>query len=539
MELFGPYQLLEKLGEGGMGSADLARPVVTAIGLPDLLVVKRLHPHLGASETQVKRFQHEAELAVHVDSPHVAKVYDAGISGTTLYIAMEYVAGSSGQDLITEMHSRARPIPIGVAVELACQVLTGLEAIHGAIDSGFRPLEAVHRDLSPKNYMIGIDGVVRIIDLGLGKSKARDWQTAQGRVMGTPGYMAPEQAQGLPADRRADLYAAGVILYELLTLTRYIPVGPVFGMLKATVERTFVPPSSIREDLPPAIDPILYAALDPDPAHRPASAKELQAALEAAHPRAGAAALRSFAEALLGSAWDLRSAKVRDLISTPRLDLGPESVEATRVIARRVPPAIRRARERLEEAAAAPTAALPTTVSLTVDRRSARRHLTWWSVAVAVVLAILTSLAIDGLGRRRKAEGSMSLEITFAPDAAIVSDVDRPPPAGASPQALLPRHEPPPPAPPSRAPLSKAPPSKAPAEPPPPASPASPEPTIEGLAARIEALARRNPNDEDVAKLTADIGWERKYPEMTDQKRKNLRRIDGDLRRLETELGSR
>jgi serine/threonine protein kinase len=157
-------------------------------------------------------------------------------------------------------------------LHFAAGLLRGLAAIHGA--------GVVHRDLSPNNVIVGRDGQLHLIDLGLGRSVVRQVdQTTIGRVLGTPGYMAPEQVAGLPVDHRADLYVAGVLLYELACLEPLVTRGSVPEMLEASQDPHFVPPSAIRPELGPRFDQVIERALSPDPDERHASAAELQSAL--------------------------------------------------------------------------------------------------------------------------------------------------------------------------------------------------------------------------------------------------------------------
>ncbi|MCK6551909.1 serine/threonine protein kinase, partial [Myxococcota bacterium] len=273
MERFGPYQLLKQLGEGGMGAAYLARPVDRRSGIPPLVVVKRMMPELGQRAESVLRFRHEAELATHIDSPHVAAVYDAGQVGDTLFIAMEYVRGWPLSRVMRSFDERGLSMSLPSAVDVVADALAGLAALHEARDATGQHLAAVHRDVSPKNLMIGEDGRTRLIDLGIGKSTRQAWKTRTGAIVGTPGYLAPEQAGGNgPIDHRADLFAIGVVLWELLSGDAYIARDSVVKMLVATVMSSYRPLAPMRTDVPRALDALLARVLSIDPARRPGSA---------------------------------------------------------------------------------------------------------------------------------------------------------------------------------------------------------------------------------------------------------------------------
>ena len=333
---FGPYVLLECLGQGAAGSADLARPVDLDRGVPTPVVIKRMHPRLAERDEFVRRFRHEAEIAVYLDSPHVVRVFDAGAVGEELYIALEYVAGWPGSRLLGTV-SAAEPLPTSVALELSLQILAGLEALHGARDREGRPLEVVHRDLSPKNVMLGEDGRLVLIDLGLGKSRVQDWKTVAGRVMGSPGYMAPEQIAAMEATARADLYAAAVMIWELFTGERYIPPGPAVGMLQHALQKPYQPPSALRIGLPRAVDALLARGMSSDPEGRPASAAAFAAELASVLPhRPGRAAVATRLRQVFGAEGLERQRRVEALIAASvDLEEAEPELEKTQVWAAR------------------------------------------------------------------------------------------------------------------------------------------------------------------------------------------------------------
>lgn len=321
-----------------MGDAHLARPLDPRAGLPPLVVVKRMHAELGLRSEYVQRFRHEAELATHVESPHVAAVYDAGQVGHTLYIAMEYVRGWPLSRVMASLEDRGATMSVASAVDVVCDALRGLGALHDARDASGRHLAAVHRDVSPKNLMVGEDGRTRVIDLGIGKSTRQDWKTRTGAIIGTPGYLAPEQAGGVGAiDHRADLFAIGVVLWELLSGEPYIARDSVVRMLLATVTTRYRPLASRRPDVPEGLDRVLARALSIDPVGRHDSAAELLNELRAAAPRAPK---RASAVTIVGEmAWselDAIRTEVAALEATPLPEQEPtEPLEPTEIFARR------------------------------------------------------------------------------------------------------------------------------------------------------------------------------------------------------------
>ena len=276
---FGPFLLLKSLGSGATGDVFLARPLDRERGWPTHLVVKRMHSTMTAQPEQQARFHHEARLGQALDTPHVPRVHAVDDAEGTPYIAMDFVPGWTLARIMKT--GQPRHASSGSLVDIVRDVLTGLIALHEAVDPRTgRPLGALHRDLAPKNLMLGEDGVTRIIDFGLGKSTVQDWQTSTGVIMGTPGYMAPEQVIASEMDVRADLYAVGVVLWELLGGEPYIGRGPVHKMLREQLQMDFRPLPDRRTDAFGDYAPVLMGALAADAAERFGTARAFLAALE-------------------------------------------------------------------------------------------------------------------------------------------------------------------------------------------------------------------------------------------------------------------
>jgi serine/threonine protein kinase len=289
---FGPYVLLSERGRGGMGSVFLARPVVR----PEhparaRVIVKLLHPSLLDDAESLQRFRHEAMIAVSVSSPEVVQVFDVGRVGDVPYIAMEYIAGWSALEVVRAALDATWPLPAPLVVAWLCDALAGLEALHTAVHpTTAEPLGVVHRDISPKNLLIDEDLQLRVIDFGLGTSNVQDWATRADVLLGTPGYIAPEQVEGRRVDQRTDLYALGVVAFELLTLTHYVPRGDRSAMFQHILSPRRR--SLGRADVPPALERVIFRALSVAPDARPDSARELrELLLPFAAPQRDAAAL--------------------------------------------------------------------------------------------------------------------------------------------------------------------------------------------------------------------------------------------------------
>lgn len=270
--VFGAYELVEALGSGGSGTAYLAVHSES----DELVVVKCLHERLGGTDAFIRRFRHEAVLAVEIDSPHVAACYDVGTLDGVPYIVMEYLDGWSVSKTLDVHRKAKRHLTVETALGLTLDLLNGLDDLHGAVNRRTNEtLGFVHRDIKPGNLMVEPSGRLRIIDLGLGKSTLQDWKTRTGAVMGSPGYMAPEQVLANEVDHRADLYAAAVVAFELLTLERLVARGSPAEMLQRCASPDFRPPSSLRPEVPRALDDVLARALSFDPDERYQSAGQL------------------------------------------------------------------------------------------------------------------------------------------------------------------------------------------------------------------------------------------------------------------------
>ena len=283
--LFGRYILLKRLGQGAMGDVHLARPVRHRRGIPSVVVVKRLRGELVNKRAFEARFRHEATIAVSVDSPHVATVYDVGSVGDALYIVMEHVAGWPLSEVLDAVLQSGHHASIASVVDLTAGALRGLVSLHTAKDPRTeRPLGIVHRDVSPKNLMVDDNGRPCLIDLGLGRSNIQDWKTRTGAVLGSIGYMPPEQARGERVDQRADVYSMGAVTYELLALRNYIRRGPMAQMMASAVDPHYVEPSRFRSDIPPGLDDVIRVALAREPADRYPSAQAFLRALQSIVP---------------------------------------------------------------------------------------------------------------------------------------------------------------------------------------------------------------------------------------------------------------
>jgi len=265
---FGSYQLLAKLATGGMAEIYLARPTTSQSGSKDLMVLKRILPHLAEDEHFVTMFRDEADLASKLVHKNVCNVLSFGQFGGTWFIAMEYLHGVPLSRMMTKLSKAGKMLDYRVVAGIICQALEGLHSAHEARDGGGALLGVVHRDVSPPNIMVTSDGTVKILDFGIAKARGANSRTRTGTVKGKNAYMSPEQILGKPLDRRSDIFALGVVMYEMLAIKRLFHRDSDFLTFKAITEEPIPDIRDRRPDLPPGMRAALVQAMARDPAGR-------------------------------------------------------------------------------------------------------------------------------------------------------------------------------------------------------------------------------------------------------------------------------
>jgi serine/threonine protein kinase len=285
----GNYEPLIELASGGMATVYVARQVGAA-GFERLVVVKRVHRHHLGNKDFVDMLRDEARVASMVRHPNVVPVIDVvetergsnvGMPGE-LFLVMEYVESTALSTLLKTAAQQGERIPPAVAVRVIADTLAGLHAAHEATDMRGETLHVVHRDVSPQNVLVAVDGASRLIDFGVAKAAHRLTETRSGSLKGKLAYMSPEQAMGLPIDRRVDIFAAGVALHEALTGRRLFQGENDFDTMRRIAEAPVPDPSSLVLSLPRALDPVVQRALERDPSERFQTAAEFLEALERA-----------------------------------------------------------------------------------------------------------------------------------------------------------------------------------------------------------------------------------------------------------------
>jgi hypothetical protein len=280
-EVFGKYYLVDRVATGGMAEVFKAKTFAHG-GFESLFVIKRILPALGADPEFVDMFVEEAKVSVVLQHPNVVRVFDFGKEGEHFYIAMEHVAGKDLRRVMRAAHRRREAFPARFAAYVAAEACKGLHHAHTRASEDGRPMNIVHRDVSPSNLLISYDGGVKVVDFGIAKVERETEVTDAGVIKGKYEYMSPEQAIGGEVDRRSDIFSLGVCLFEMLTGVRAFKGESDAETLKRIREVQLAPPIELDPNIPRSLDAVVRKAVARDPAERFQSAREMGEALRRA-----------------------------------------------------------------------------------------------------------------------------------------------------------------------------------------------------------------------------------------------------------------
>lgn len=317
---YGRYILLDRLGKGGMAEVFRAL-VVGPEQFQSVVVVKRILPHLCANTAFVRMFIDEARLCGRLSHPNIIRVHDFGQQDGQHFIAMEYLQGRNLTAVIRRLVERREFIVPAMAAEIIRQACRGLAYAHelGAADG--KPLGIIHRDVSPGNVMVAHSGAVKVLDFGVARveNRFRRSMTDPGHVKGKAAYLAPEQLSSAPFDHRADIFATGILLHELLTGRRLFKGVTSVDSMELVKTMLIPPPSSVNAKVPPRLDEIVLQALARAPGERFQSATAMADALEefVLEARFSSQELPSFMSRLFG-----------EEMQRERIDISPEDLQA-------------------------------------------------------------------------------------------------------------------------------------------------------------------------------------------------------------------
>ncbi len=279
VENYGDYQLIKKLASGGMASIFLARQKGLE-GFEKLLVVKRILPHLAENEEFIKMFLDEARIAARLNHPSIVQIFNLGAQGDSYFIAMEYIHGEDVRRTWKRADAAGKPIPVPLVCRIIMEAASGLDYAHKKADASGKPLGIVHRDISPQNILVTFEGGVKVVDFGIAKAADQATVTKSGVLKGKYSYMSPEQAAGQKIDRRSDIFALGIVMYELLTGTRLFKRGNDIQTLNAVSDCVVAAPSEVNARVPKDLDRVVLKALAKNPDDRYPDAEGLRAGLE-------------------------------------------------------------------------------------------------------------------------------------------------------------------------------------------------------------------------------------------------------------------
>ncbi|MFI5298815.1 MAG: protein kinase [Polyangiales bacterium] len=279
---FGKYTLLRRMATGGMAELYLALHRSVA-GFEKLIVIKRILPAMTRDRSFIDMLLHEARVAATLSHPNIVQTIDVGQVDGTYFIALEHIHGEDLRSIVRQMRKRGVvEFPVEHAIAIVLGICAGLSYAHERKDLDGTALEIVHRDISPQNVLVGFAGDVKIVDFGVAKSGTQTGeQTRSGQLKGKVPYMSPEQARGESIDLRSDIFAVGVLLFELTTGRRLFKGASEFETLKLILEKDYPRPSWVNPDYPPALEAIVMKALEKNVANRYSSAREMQSDLEA------------------------------------------------------------------------------------------------------------------------------------------------------------------------------------------------------------------------------------------------------------------
>ncbi|MDI3289540.1 serine/threonine-protein kinase [Polyangium sp. 15x6] len=315
--ILGRYRVYDEIAAGGMATVHLGR-LVGDEGFLRTVAIKRLHPWHARIAEVVAMFTDEARIAARIRHPNVVGTLDVVSQEGEVFLVMEYVHGEPLSRLISVASKRKQKIPPRIVAAVLSNALRGLHAAHEASDARGEPLGVVHRDVSPQNVLVGADGVSRVLDFGIARAAGRAHVTSDHTIKGKLAYMSPEQLRGEVLDRRADVYAAGVVLWEALTCRRLYAGASEDLALVRLLEAEVEAPSKRVADLPTCFDEVTLRALRRDADARYATALEMATALEACGPLATPSEIAAWVEEMAGETLAERARLIQAIESEVR-----------------------------------------------------------------------------------------------------------------------------------------------------------------------------------------------------------------------------
>jgi serine/threonine-protein kinase len=325
----GRYILYGEIASGGMATVHFGR-LQGAAGFARSVAIKRLHPQYAKDPDFVAMFLDEARLAARISHPNVVPTLDVVAQEDELFLVMEYVKGVSLSRLSRASKQRGERIPLTIVASIVSGMLNGLHAAHEAKDETGQPLHIVHRDVSPQNVLVGTDGVPRVLDFGVAKAVGRVQGTREGQLKGKLPYMAPEQITTGAATRQTDIYAAAVVLWEVLVGRRLFSGDNEANIMSLVLAGEVPHPSHLVPGLPVDFDRIVLRGTDPDPEGRFATAREMASEIAAVVGVAPASEVGEWVEDLAPQELRERAQLIEDVERSRFSSVSPPSSVLTR-----------------------------------------------------------------------------------------------------------------------------------------------------------------------------------------------------------------
>jgi len=426
--VIGRYALHDEMAAGGMATVHFGR-LLGPVGFSRTVAIKRLHAQFAKDPEFVAMFLDEARLAARVRHPNVVQTLDVVATDGEIFLVMDYVQGESLARL-----TRGRQAPPRILASIMCGVLHGLHAAHEATNEQGEPLDIVHRDVSPQNILVGVDGIARVLDFGVAKAHGRAQSTREGQLKGKIPYMAPEQLRGA-VTRRTDIYAAAIVTWEALVGKRLFGGGDEMETFARVVAGATVPPSKAGPDVSAAFDDVVMRGLHVDDTKRWGTAREMALALEACVGVASPSEVGDWVETSARAALSRRSQTITGIESQPQI-VPPEALTITEGSGAPARPA--------EPATATPLSQDPSSISVAgpvgATSRSPLRALLVAAVVAVPVLAAGVYFLVRAPAPASTASGSNApmLAATATSAAPVLAESPPPPTQSAAPPPAVP-----------------------------------------------------------------------------------------------------
>jgi serine/threonine-protein kinase len=446
----GRYEIVGDIATGGMAEILLAR-LSGPSGFERAVVIKRIRQDLDREEL-ARYFLDEARVVARLRHANVVYVEDLGTDEDGApYIVMEYVEGESVASLARRLVSRGERMSQGCAAFIVAQACAGLHAAHELRDAQDKPLALVHRDVSPQNILVGFDGAVKVSDFGIAKT-ANSEKTDVGRLRGKWGYMAPEQLTRAPVDRRTDVFALGIVLYELATGHRLFKRFSPAAIANAVTKEPILPPTRVSPNVPDVISAICMRALSRPPEERYATAADMRRDLVAALRTIGADEPETDLSETMKRCLEDRIADKQEVVRNVREGSVVSNMPDPDVDVHTEIPCVDENSDPLTEGAGAPPASLPTPMLTPTPTPALKRTSPLvWIVPAALVLAGGAALGVRRLSASEipsanattnaaaastttaSAESVSTPVVTTTASAAVAAPTDSDPPAHSGP----------------------------------------------------------------------------------------------------------